>query len=269
MTSSLNFSSRSIFAVNVYLFIKSGEKKLKWYVILPYIITTWIIGTTLGVPPYFSKTITLNGFCASAKALSAVYIGTFVFFTIGTLFFMSIEIICFILTVIYVKRNVLEGSTSVKNAFTKLLGYMAVASVLSFINSFLPSLIPFAVEYLNKQQSNLVTFLAIYYTTRVLPIINASATPIVAIILLKPVRDAIKTMGMKVCPCWPKNQEANVTTEGHPATCSTGGAPLAKTTINQNSATTRIQLASIQPTITDQNPTIPGRDEASTEETTL
>ena len=269
MTSSLNFSSRSIFAVNVYLFIKYGEKKLKWYVILPFIITTWIIGTILGVPPYFSEIITLNGFCASAKALSAVYIGTLVFFIIGTLFFLSIEIICFILTVIYMKRNVLEGSTSVKKAFAKLIGYMAVASVLSFINSFLPSLIPLAVGYLTKQQSNLMTFLAIKYTTRVLPNITASATPFAAIILLKPVRDAIKTMGMKVCPCWPKNQKINVTTEEqHPVTRITEGVPLATT--NQNpQATTGIQLASIQPAITDKNPTIPGRDEASTEETTL
>ena len=269
MTSSLNFSSKSIFAVNVYLFIKYGEKKLKWNVILPFIITTWIIATTLGVPPYFSEIITLNGFCTSAEALSAVYIGTLVFFIIGALFFLSIEIICFILTVIYMKRNVLEGNTSVKKAFTKLIGYMAVASVLSFINSFLPSLIPLAVGYLTKQQSNLMTFLAIKYTTRVLPNITASATPFAAIILLKPVCDAIKTMGMKVCPCWPKNQKINVTTEEqHPVTRIIEGVPLATT--NQNpQATTGIQLASIQPAITDKNPTIPGRDEASTEETTL
>ena len=55
VTSLLNFSSGSIFAVNVYLFIKYGEKKLKWYVILPYIITTWIIATLLGVPSYLVK----------------------------------------------------------------------------------------------------------------------------------------------------------------------------------------------------------------------
>ena len=67
-----------------------------------------------------------------------------------------------------------------------------------------------------------------------------------------------------VCP---KNQETNVTTEAHPATGSTGGAPLATT--NQNLAITGIQLASEQPAITDETPTFTGRDGASTDETTL
>ena len=43
--------------------------------------------------------------------------------------------------------------------------------------------------------------------------ITAFPNPIIIIILLKPVRDAIKTMSKKVCPCCNKSQEFSVTIE--------------------------------------------------------
>ena len=55
--------------------------------------------------------------------------------TVGALFFLSTELIYCILTVIYMKPNVPEGNTSLKKAVAKVLGYMAIVSVLSFINS--------------------------------------------------------------------------------------------------------------------------------------
>ena len=39
----LKFASTSIYGVGVYLFIRHGEKKLKWYVIIPYIVVTWTV----------------------------------------------------------------------------------------------------------------------------------------------------------------------------------------------------------------------------------
>ena len=215
ITALLKFASTTIFAVGVYVFINHENKKLKWYVIIPYIVVTWTVATlTVSVPLYLEDygAQNIRGFCA-ANLFSGPYIGISVSLTVGALLFLSIELISCILTVIYMKRNVLEGNASVKKAIAKVLGYMAAVSVPSFINSVLPYFIPMIFET-TSPDGNLTTFLAGIYVTRVCANITAFPTPIiVTIILLKPVRDAIKTMSKKVCPCCHKNQEA--TTEKH------------------------------------------------------
>ena len=257
----LKFASKSIFAVGVYMFINHEGKKLKWYVIIPYIAVTWTVVTlTVSVPPYLEDygAQNIKGFCA-ANIFSGPYIGMSISLTVGALFFLSIELVSCILTVIYMKRNVLEGNTTVKKAITKVLIYMAVVSVLSFINSVPPYnyyFIPMIFET-TLPDGNLATFLAGIYVTRVCANITAFPTPIVTIILLKPVREAIKTMSNKVCPCCHKNREA--TTKEHSST----GAFLATTTkegykthmtsTDQNPATTGIDLDAIQVSTTDEN----------------
>ena len=244
----LKFASTSIFAVSVYVFIHHENKKLKWYVIIPYIVVTWTVVTlTVSVPPYLEDygAQNIRGFCA-ANLFSGPYIGMSVSLTVGAVLFLSIELISCILTVIYMKRNVLEGNASVKKAIAKVLGYMAAVSVLSFINSVLPYFIPMIFET-TSPDGNLTTFLAGIYVTRVCANITAFPTPIVTIILLKPVRDAIKTMSKKVCPCCHKNQEA--TTEKHFST----GVFLFST--NEGSKTIGDHMAS-----TDQNPANTGMD---------
>ena len=101
------------------------------------------------------------------------------------------------------KQNVLKGDTSVQKAIAKVVGYMAVVSVLSFISSVPPYFIAIIFPIIIPDIS-LATFLAGNYMVRVL------ATPIVTIILLKPVCDAIKTMSKKVYTCCNKNREANI-----------------------------------------------------------
>ena len=49
--------------------------------------------------------------------------------------FLVFQLVCSILTIVYIKRNVLEGNTAVKKAVTKVLVYLAVASILSIIYS--------------------------------------------------------------------------------------------------------------------------------------
>ena len=217
VTGLLKFASTSIYAVSVYMFIKHGVKKLKWYVIIPYIAVTWtMFTTTLSMPPYLEEygAQNIKGFC-TANLFSAPYIGMAVSLTVGALFFLSNELISCILTAIYMKRNTLKGDTSVKKAIAKVFGYMAVVSVLSFINSVLPYFIAMIFET-TLPVRNLATFLAGIYMIRVFANITAFLTPIVTIILLKPVREAIKTISKKVCPCCHKNREA--TTEKHSST---------------------------------------------------
>ena len=236
ITGLLKFAGTSLYAVSVYVFIKHGEKKLKWYVIIPYIAVTWTVVTlTVGMPPYLEEYGIENfrGICL-ADVFSAPYIGLAVTLTVGAMLFLSIELIFCILTALYMKRNVLEGDASVKKAVANVLGYMAVVSVLSFINSVPPYYIGMTIYVLLGPGRNIVTIFVGVYITHVFSNIILFPTPIVTIILLKPVRDAIKTMSRKVCPCCHKNREfsaaaneenstittttTTTTTEEHPAT---------------------------------------------------
>ena len=36
-------SSGNLYAISIFLFIKYGEKKLKWSVIIPYIVLSWVV----------------------------------------------------------------------------------------------------------------------------------------------------------------------------------------------------------------------------------
>ena len=247
----LKFASTSTYAVGVYVFIKHGDKKLKWYIIIPYIVVTWIVVIpTVGVPPYLEDYGAQNvkGFCAPNGLFSGIfsgsYIATGVLLTVGALFFLSIELLFCILTFIYIKRNALKGDTSVQKAIAKVVGYMAVVSVLSFIGSVPPYFIAIIFPIIIPDIS-LATFLAGNYVARLLANITAFPTPIVTIILLKPVREAIKTMSKKVYTCCHKNREA--TTEEHSST----GAFLATTkegymaSTDQNPASTGMDLDTI------------------------
>ena len=202
------FTAGGVYAVNIYIFIKYGEKKLKWFVVIPFIIISWVFAAlSMGIIPYFDEfgAVNINGFCTTnpEAVLFRVLVPTLI---VLSLFFLSIQLICSILTIVYVKRNVLEGNKAVKKAVAKVLAYLAVASILSFINSVIPAANP-AVRRL-LPPDDIASVVAINYILRLVFNVPAIATPIVAIILLKPIRVAMKTMSKKVFFCCPTNQVA-------------------------------------------------------------
>ena len=137
------FTAGGVYAVNIYVFIKYGEKKLKWFVVIPLIVISWISALSMGIIPYFDEfgAVNINGFC-TRNPESVLFRGILPILIILSLFFLSIQLICSILTIVYVKKNVLEENKAVKKAVAKVLAYLAVASILSFINSIIPAAIP-------------------------------------------------------------------------------------------------------------------------------
>ena len=113
--------------------------------------------------------------------------------TVGATIFLSIELIFCILTILYMKRNVLGENTSVKKAVAKVLGYMTFVSVLSFINSVFPHFIAMILKS-TVTGSNLTHYFTIHYLIRVFANITAFPNPIITIILLKPVRDMLSRL---------------------------------------------------------------------------
>ena len=113
------------------------------------------------------------------------------------LLFLSIQLICSILTIVYIRRNTLEGNTNVKRAVAKVLAYFAIASILSFINNIFPAINP--LIYNAIADDDIATIVAVYYLLRLVVNIPSIATPIVTIVMLKPVCNALKTTIKKIC----------------------------------------------------------------------
>lgn len=193
-------AANAIYAINVYLFIKHGEKKLKWYVIITYIIVSWLLSTTTtGLLPYLNDygASNLFGFCR-ADAESPFFRFNLAALITMEILFLAIEFIFCILVGVYIKRNVLDESSDMKKAVAKVQGYLIAASILSFIISVLPAANPILFKEAISN-GGIVSFVAVNYTVRLFATLPAIATPVVAIILLKPVRVAVVTIGMKVC----------------------------------------------------------------------
>ena len=99
-----------------------------------------------------------------------------------------------------------RGKQSREKAVAKVLAYLAVASILSFINSIIPAAIP-GIQTLFPPD-DIASVVAVNYILRLVVNVPAIATPIVAIIFRKPILVAMKIMSKKVFFCFPTNQVA-------------------------------------------------------------
>ena len=127
------FTANASYALNVYIFIKYGEKQLRWCVVIPFAIVAWILSFGIGLTSYFDV-YKIDGFC-SVDLISFIFKITSSVLIVLTLMFLIFQIVCSILTGVFIKRNVLEGNTSVKKAVAKVQLYITIAGILSIANT--------------------------------------------------------------------------------------------------------------------------------------
>ena len=197
------FIACASYSLNVYIFVKYGERKLKWYIIVIFLVAAWIISAISGTSPFYevSNVTSIDSFCIIDGDNLVFKIAGGVLTSLALLF-LSFQLVSSLLTIVYVKRNVLEGNEAVKKAVTKIMACLCVSSIFSFISLIVPifvSLIPY----------NRVTFLITYVFRKLLVIALVISTTIITIAVLKPIRVAMKTICKKVfCFCLPNNQIA-------------------------------------------------------------
>lgn len=141
------FTAGAIYAVNVYIFIKRGEKKLKWSIVVQYITISWVVVTGIfGMLPYFTFGIinalrTLRKehplFCSGEVTISFAI--SLVIVLVTAFAGMLVVIVFSILTWVYIGKNTLKGNVRVKKAVAKILIYLTVTSILSFLNGIAPT----------------------------------------------------------------------------------------------------------------------------------
>ena len=199
MVSFLKCFSATLYAINIILFIKYGEKKLKWSVIIPSIVLSWVMISIISilVLPLFPPDIVqyLNGICFTIFLYTfylVVNVLLSVLLSVVSFVFLIVQIIMAIITFVYIKKHTLEGNVQIKKAVAKVLVYIVIASILGFIGTIAPA-VTFIIELI-VTGSDIVPLTARSYIHVFIFGVPGIATPLVAIALLKPLRDAIKTI---------------------------------------------------------------------------
>ena len=102
---------------------------------------------------------------------------------------MIVQIVMAIVTCVYIKKHTLDGNVQIKKAVAKVLVYIVTVSINTFISTIIPAL-SFFIWQLFPESTTVVTTARTYIDSLITSVAGI-ATPIVAIALLKPVRDTI------------------------------------------------------------------------------
>jgi hypothetical protein len=203
------FAAIVIYSVMVYVFLKYGVKKLKWYVISLALVITWAVSVTIGTLASFDQfeVINNNGICRVIT--TALFYHITISFVLSSTVVGSCIIVFFsILSYRFLKKNTLEGNVDVKRAVSKNLFFLAAAAVVTTISQIFPSFSPLIRSIFPDYRYSIAYT---YFLQLVINVPNI-ATPIIAIYALKPVQLAIKNAFKKIL-CKGNNTVAPATEE--------------------------------------------------------
>ena len=190
-----------LYAVIVYSVIKYGKNKLKWYGMLIFIAISWAYALFLGVVPYFAglddDLTNLLGFCRGTYE-SPLFFASGVIQLVSYAIFLCVIVVFCVLIFCYAKKNTLGDNVKVKRAVIKNLVYLLLTNLLLFFAN--------AVSLITVTAPPLFTavdFDKILLTNFLFPLLTilpSLATPIATIVILKPVRLALRLV-FKKCYC--------------------------------------------------------------------
>ena len=188
----------ALYAIAVYIFIKYNIRKLKWSAIATAITISW--GVCFISSVMFGRTLSLavdNGFCVSddgdIETGYTVFIMLSALHTLGT---MAVVIIFDILIFYYVRRNATEEDVETKKAVVKILAYHSTKMI-----ALVSQLIVAAVFIWLSRLDSFVAAIAVETILNILFSATSLLTPIMSLVLLQPLRDALK----EKCPCCVQN----------------------------------------------------------------
>ena len=193
-------SATALYAITVFLFIKYGPKKMKWYVLVIYIAVSWTVYSIFGLliaTRAGGGAISSNGFCVYDESVddSLPLVGEA---AVGLVLFVNVCLVTiFGILTCCVRKNVSTENTDTKRAITKVLLYHSV-KMLFLIGQFLFSAIAPIFQSPQSSKKDIVVFLVLEYIIIDVAVeVTALLTDIVSFCTLKPLRDALKG----ICPC--------------------------------------------------------------------
>ena len=193
-------TSITLFSIMVYLFIKYGDSKLKWYIIISCIILSWIVSIIFGALVFIDSTAVILGDRLDTCFLyekSKILIPTASFILSAEVIFLTTMLVFCIVTVCFVRRRIQRDEESLENpqimkAITKVQVYLLVVSFMDAITDVFPILFQLL-------KSNIAATLILSNLIDILITIAPMLIPIVMIAFLKPLRDALKETKGRMC----------------------------------------------------------------------
>lgn len=184
------FTAGAVYAAVVYNILKYGEDKLKWKVIAPLIIVSWVVVIVgCGSIPYTNLVMIASNHGICRVAFTAVIDGVVAFFLFIALTCSAVTIFFCILVSLHIKKNI-PNTDDVKKGIAKILFFNTIATILTFIASVGPTISVFTIGKLFENEADvIVTNLIIQIVLSLLPI----ATPVVIIAFFKTLRIGIET----------------------------------------------------------------------------
>ena len=183
----------TLYAGVVYSYVKYGKNRFKWCGMSLFIALSWIFALLVSLVPYFigidANTRTLLGFCGTNfsmrgfLAASAFQLMTYALCLCGIFVFCT-------LTFHHMKRNTLEDNDKVKGA---VVVFLAATTLMIFLTNLVSLLVV-------PSLTNINSILLMNFLFPLVTILPSLAILIMTIVLLRPVRVALKHM-LKTCCC--------------------------------------------------------------------
>ena len=184
------------YAIAVYIFIKYDIRKLKWSVLITVIAISWgvcFIFSVIFLGSNLNQEVD-NGFCAfdNQEIKTAVLIALLsnALLTLAT---VVVVVIFDILIFYYVRRNVADENVQTKKAVVKILAYHSAKTIVLLSQFIVGAVLTPSLSHLDS----FVVAIAIEYILNILYSATSLLTPIMSLVLLQPLRDALK----EKCPC--------------------------------------------------------------------
>ena len=193
-----------LYAMNVYSFIKYNTQKLTWHFITVYLVISWTVTVFLGLLPQISAfgASDNNGFCET-DANFPLYEVVLALLIAAAVSLLVVMIVVTLLTYFYTKRNALQESSDIKKAVRKYLIYLIIATALSFFGD-----LSFPLTSVHARGPLDQTVLHLVWIFIQLPL---AITPIASIIILNPIRLALKHFFLKcTCRCKQTDSENSI-----------------------------------------------------------
>ena len=201
----------SLYAIATYLFIKHGPRRLKKNFLFSYIAISWIISIVVGlVSSIFDLQESPYGFCNNS--MDNLVLATIIYdasiATIAVWIIVSLLLISIfgILTFCYMKENTIQDNAAIKKVIAKNLLFLSIKVFVIVITYIILVCFDVLEIILFEERTRLILDLAVEYIVHdaIYDILSLS-TPIAALIILRPLRVAIKEIVTKLrkicCRC--------------------------------------------------------------------
>ena len=193
------FAITALYAVMVYVFVKYGPCKLKWYAIVPYIGITWMVAIAISIFPITNESsLNNNGFCKTKGHVpSSLGFVVTVLFVVGENLVLLIATIVFsLLTYCFLKKSALQEDVEMKKAVAKILLYFVIAIIITILSNSIPAAFPTIREaFRDKGAANLISL--IEFVVELFLNLPLLITPVATIVILKPIQEELKKMCRK------------------------------------------------------------------------